>query len=124
MRRSKHVSHHLNFISSYFSPERNTIHALTNPRHALTRPTTALKAIAITELEKTDPEYTSFVNGLFLDYLGMPTVLSHLDAEIKLFDIPNKIAVTLSTGKVPPVMTHTRDVSRFVVASLSLEKRS
>lgn len=95
---------------------------LTNLRHALTRPTTALKAIAITELEKTDLEYTSFVNGLFLDYLGMPTVPSHLAAGLNFFDIPNKMIVPLGTGIVPLVMTHTRDVGRFVVASLALDK--
>ncbi|EDN96095.1 hypothetical protein SS1G_12301 [Sclerotinia sclerotiorum 1980 UF-70] len=91
-------------------------------KHALTRPTTALKAIAITELAKTHLEYTSFVNGLFLDYLSMPAIPSHLAAGISFFDIPNKVAVPLGTGKVPLVMTHTRDVARFVVASLSLEK--
>ena len=92
------------------------------PRHALLRPTTALKAVAITELAKTDLEYTSFVNGLFLDYLGMPAVPSHLAVGIKFFDIPNKVAVGLGTGTVPLVMTHTRDVGRFVVASLALDK--
>ncbi|KAI9648083.1 Oxidoreductase boa1 [Ciborinia camelliae] len=91
-------------------------------KHALTRPTTALKAIAITELAKTNLEYTSFVNGLFLDYLGMPAVPSHLDAGLNFFDIPKRIAVPIGTGKVPLVMTYTRDVARFVVASLSLEK--
>ncbi|QSZ29535.1 hypothetical protein DSL72_004050 [Monilinia vaccinii-corymbosi] len=91
-------------------------------KHALTRPTTALKAIATTELAKTSLEYTSFVNGIFLDYLSMPAVPSHLAAGVSFFDIPNRIAVALGTGKVPLVMTHTRDVARFVVASLSLEK--
>ncbi|KAF7864005.1 hypothetical protein EAF04_006970 [Stromatinia cepivora] len=91
-------------------------------KHALTRPTTALKTIAITELAKTHLEYTSFVNGLFLDYLSMPAVPSHLAAAINFFDIPNKSAVLIGTGKVPLVMTHTRDVARFIVASLSLEK--
>lgn len=52
----------------------------------------------------------------------MPAVPSHLAAGIKLFDIPKKIAVALGTGTVPLVMTHTRDVGRFVVASLALEK--
>jgi hypothetical protein len=93
-----------------------------NYRHCLIRPSTALKAIAIAELQQTNLEFTSFVNGLFLDYLGMPSVSSHLAAGIKLFDIPTKVAVMIGTGKVPIVMTHTRDVGRFVVASLSLEK--
>jgi hypothetical protein len=57
-----------------------------------------------------------------LDYLGMPAVPSHLAAGIKLFDIPSKVAVMIGTGNVPIVMTHTRDVGRFVVASLALEK--
>lgn len=69
-----------------------------NNRHALVRPTTALKAIAITELEKTNLEYTSFVNGIFLDYVGMPAVPSHLAPGLKLFDFPSKIAVALGTG--------------------------
>ncbi|KAM3074964.1 hypothetical protein ACMFMF_005650 [Clarireedia jacksonii] len=93
-----------------------------NNRHALARPSTALKALAIAELEKTDLEFTSFVNGLFLDYLGMPKVPSHLAGGFKLFDIPTKVAVMFGTGKVPIVMTHTRDVGRFVVASLALEQ--
>ncbi|KAA8575024.1 hypothetical protein MFRU_002g03460 [Monilinia fructicola] len=91
-------------------------------KHALTRPTTALKAVAITELSKTNLEYTSFVNGLFLDYLAMPAVPSRLAPGVNFFDIPNRLAVAVGTGTVPLVMTYTRDVARFVVASLSLEK--
>ncbi|TEY40904.1 hypothetical protein BOTCAL_0414g00020 [Botryotinia calthae] len=96
-------------------------------KHALARPSTALKAIAVTELAKTHLEYTSFVNGLFLDYLCMPAVPSHLGAGIRFFDIPSRTSVGIGSGRVPLVMTHTRDVGRFVVASLSLpkwEKRS
>lgn len=52
----------------------------------------------------------------------MPKVPSHLASGITLFDIPTKVAVMIGTGKVPIVMTHTRDVGRFVVASLSLDK--
>lgn len=95
---------------------------LNTTRHALVRPTTALKAIAITELAKTNLEYTSFVNGIFLDYLGMPIVPSHLAAAFKLFDIPSRVAVKIGTGKIPLVFTHTRDVGRFVVKALGMEK--
>ncbi|KAK6591607.1 hypothetical protein H4I96_12265 [Botrytis cinerea] len=75
-------------------------------KHALARPSTGLKAVAVKELAKTHLEYTSFVNGLFLDYLCMPAVPSHLAAGIRFFDIP----------------AEPRDVGRFVVASLSLPK--
>nr|B1GVX5.1 RecName: Full=Oxidoreductase BOA1; AltName: Full=Botcinic acid biosynthesis cluster A protein 1 [Botrytis cinerea B05.10]CAP58784.1 hypothetical protein [Botrytis cinerea] len=91
-------------------------------KHALARPSTGLKAVAVKELAKTHLEYTSFVNGLFLDYLCMPTVPSHLAAGIRFFDIPSRTSVGIGSGTVPLVMTHTRDVGRFVVASLSLPK--
>lgn len=57
----------------------------------------------------------------------MPAVPSHLADALRFFDIANKSSVAIGSGTVPLVMTHTRDVCRFVVASLSLpkwEKRS
>lgn len=52
----------------------------------------------------------------------MPAVPSRLAPGVNFFDIPNRLAVAVGTGTVPLVMTYTRDVARFVVASLSLEK--
>ncbi|RAL68239.1 hypothetical protein DID88_008941 [Monilinia fructigena] len=70
-----------------------------------------------------DLKYTSFINGLFLDYLAIPVVPSRLAAGVNFFDISNRVAVAIGTGKVQLVLTCTRDVALFVVGSLSLEKQ-
>lgn len=74
-------------------------------------------------LRKTDLEWTQFQNGLFLDYFGMPHVESYLNPFVVFVDIAHrKAAIPGSTGDELINLTYTKDLAKFVVASLSLEK--
>ena len=84
----------------------------------------AFKSAAIDELKKTDLEYTLFINGFFMDYFGLPKVKSYLTPVVIVLDIQHKVAGIPGSGKTPVVFTTTKDVGRFVVASLGLEKWS
>ena len=74
-------------------------------------------------LRKTDLEWTQFQNGLFLDYFGIPHVESYLNPFVVFVDIAHrKAAIPGSTGDELVNLTYTKDLAKFVVASLSLEK--
>ncbi|KIM97035.1 hypothetical protein OIDMADRAFT_169818 [Oidiodendron maius Zn] len=93
-------------------------------KHAAAFPPVAFKSAAVDELKKTDLEYTLFTNGFFMDYLGLPKVKSYLAPVVTVLDIQHKVAGIPGSGKTPVVFTTTKDVGRFVVASLGLEKWS
>lgn len=59
-----------------------------------------------------------------MDYLGMPKVASYLTPTVIVLDIQHKVAGIPGSGNVPVVFTTTKDVGKFVVASLGLEKWS
>lgn len=73
-------------------------------------------------LRKTDLEWTQFHNGLFLDYYGMPHVESNLSPFVVFVDITHRTAAIPGTGDELINLTYTKDLAKFVVASLSLEK--
>nr|GFD49751.1 hypothetical protein [Tanacetum cinerariifolium] len=60
--------------------------------------------------------------GLFLDYYGMPHIESHLDPLVVFVDISYRAAAIPGTGDELINLTYTKDLAKFVVASLSLEK--
>jgi uncharacterized protein YbjT (DUF2867 family) len=67
-------------------------------------------------LEATSLEYTSVLNGYFLDYFVLPKVKSYMSPMALVLDIPNNFAAIPGSGDVPAVFTHTSDVARFVAA--------
>jgi hypothetical protein len=69
----------------------------------------------------TNLEYTVFYNGYFTDYWGMPVLPSHMPNITMILDIPNNAAAIPGSGNVPVIFTHTRDVAKFVAASLDLD---
>jgi hypothetical protein len=74
-------------------------------------------------LRTTSLEWTRFSNGLFLDYFGMPHVASHISQIFPWVDIAHrKAAIPGTAGDEVIVTTHTKDLAKFVVASLGLEK--
>lgn len=73
-------------------------------------------------LRKTTLEWTQFHNGLFLDYYGMPHVQSHLSPLVVFVDIAHRAAAIPGTGDELISVTYTKDLAKFVVASLRLEK--
>ncbi|KAL1646961.1 hypothetical protein SLS61_007557 [Didymella pomorum] len=73
-------------------------------------------------LRKTNLEWTQFHNGLFLDYYGMPHIESNLSPFVVFVDIAHRTAAIPGTGDELINLTYTKDLAKFVVASLSLEK--
>ncbi len=52
----------------------------------------------------------------------MPVVQSHMRPLTMVLDIANDAAAILGSGNVPVTFTHTRDVAKFVAASLDLDE--
>lgn len=67
-------------------------------------------------------EYTLFYVGYFLDFWGHPRVKTNQLPNIIAVDIEHNVAAIPGSGDVPVTFTHTRDVARFVAASLELPK--
>lgn len=59
-----------------------------------------------------------------MDYLGLPKVKSYLTPMVIVLDIQHRVAGIPGSGNTPVVLTTTKDVGKFVVASLGLEKWS
>ncbi|KAH7110618.1 hypothetical protein B0J11DRAFT_620116 [Dendryphion nanum] len=91
-------------------------------KHGEVFPIAAFKSAAVAELDKTDLEYTLFSNGYFMDYLGIPKFKSYLTPVLVGLDIQNKFAGIPGSGNTPVIFTSTKDVGKFVVASVGLEK--
>ncbi|KAJ8111668.1 hypothetical protein OPT61_g5792 [Boeremia exigua] len=74
-------------------------------------------------LRQTNLEWTQFHNGLFLDYYGMPHVQSYLSPLAIFVDIAHRsAAIPGSTGDELISFTYTKDLAKFVVAALTLDK--
>ncbi|KAJ2990577.1 hypothetical protein NUW58_g2875 [Xylaria curta] len=71
--------------------------------------------------EAKDLTYTSFYNGVFLDYWGMPTVTSFMKPTIMVLDIANAAAAIPGSGNTPIAFTHTSDIAKYVAAVLDLD---
>ncbi|CAH0024631.1 unnamed protein product [Clonostachys rhizophaga] len=65
-------------------------------------------------------EWTRFHNGFFLDYYFSSKVKTFLTPGKYIADLDEKKAIIPGDGNVAVSFTHTLDVARFVVASLSL----
>lgn len=73
-------------------------------------------------LELTSLEYTTVINGLFLDYWGFPKVRSYLGSNPIVLDIAGNAAAIPGSGDVPVVFTYSFDIGRLVTALLSEDK--
>jgi len=73
----------------------------------------------LSALEATSLEWTSVINGFFLDYYVVPHVKSHLGGLTIAIDIANKTAAIPGSGDVPVVFTYSFDIGRFVAALLA-----
>ncbi|OCK84255.1 NAD(P)-binding protein [Lepidopterella palustris CBS 459.81] len=80
------------------------------------------KVQAVEKLEASPLNFTRFIVGFFLDYSGYPHFKTYLPHMAIVLDIPNAVAAIPGDGEVPVVFTLTRDVGKFVAASLDLEK--
>ncbi|CAK7235896.1 hypothetical protein SBRCBS47491_009451 [Sporothrix bragantina] len=76
---------------------------------------------AIEALEKTSLQYTTVINGYFLECYGSPHVKSYLPALTFGIDIANKAAAIPGTGDDTFAVTYSFDVAKFVVKLLTLD---
>ncbi|KAE8355663.1 hypothetical protein BDV28DRAFT_31128 [Aspergillus coremiiformis] len=79
---------------------------------------------AIHAVEKTKLEYTRVVNGLFLDYYGLPHWSSHLKPWVNAVNPAGKWAVLPGDGSAPVNFITSQDMARFVVRLMDLPEWS
>ncbi|KAK1842843.1 nmra-like family protein [Colletotrichum chrysophilum] len=86
-------------------------------------PTYAWKFKAVDRLKETDLEYTQFSNGMFMDYWLAPRIKSAFRLNLPCWvDLENHVAAIPGDGNNPMVLTHSRDIGRFVAALLGLPR--
>lgn len=75
---------------------------------------------AIDILKASELEWTVFLNGVFLDYYGMPHIKTYLAPNIFAIDMANKVAAIPGDGNTPVTFTWSMDLAEFIVAALDL----
>jgi hypothetical protein len=86
-------------------------------------PFTEHKVAAIEKLRATPSlEYAIFIIGFFLDFYGMLHAPTYLPGVSVVLDVENCKAAIPGVGNTPIVLTYTKDVARFMAASLNLPK--
>ncbi|KAH6683633.1 hypothetical protein F5X68DRAFT_210903, partial [Plectosphaerella plurivora] len=77
---------------------------------------TAALTGAVDAIKKAGLTYTRVMNGIFMDYFGLPHVSSHLRPFAWALDIPGRRAAIPGTGDDLISITYSKDVARFVAA--------
>ncbi|OAL49202.1 NAD(P)-binding protein [Pyrenochaeta sp. DS3sAY3a] len=90
------------------------------PEAAAIFPMTQSKVTVLKLLETTTLEYTTVINGFFLDYYTVPKIPSHMGIFPVVVDMVNNAAAIPGSGDVPVAFTHTTDVAHFVLSLLDL----
>ncbi|KAE8130896.1 hypothetical protein BDV38DRAFT_39282 [Aspergillus pseudotamarii] len=86
---------------------------------------TAKWALAATRAaEESSLEYTRVVNGLFLDYYGLPHWRSHLKPWVNAVNVARKWAVLPGDGTTKMNFITSQDMARFVARLMDLAKWS
>ncbi|KAH8701510.1 hypothetical protein BGW36DRAFT_414534 [Talaromyces proteolyticus] len=80
------------------------------------------KCAAICKLKSSPLSFTSYICGFFLDYYGYPYAPTYLSPMHIVLDMENAKAAIPGNGEVPVVFTHSKDVGKFVAASLELRE--
>ncbi|KAF4977823.1 hypothetical protein FDECE_18306, partial [Fusarium decemcellulare] len=88
--------------------------------HGKMIPPVPAKLLAISELSRSNLEYTVFYCGLFLDYLGFNGIKSYLPPSTLVIDLPHSMAAIPGDGDTPIAFTHSSDIAKYVAASLDL----
>ncbi|KAB8070676.1 hypothetical protein BDV29DRAFT_197865 [Aspergillus leporis] len=73
-------------------------------------------------VEKTNLEYTRVVNGLFLDYYGLPHWKSHLKPWVNAVNVEGKWAVLPGDGLAKVNFITSHDMARFVARLMDLSE--
>lgn len=78
---------------------------------------------AADRLDQSGLEYTRFSNGMFMDYWFSPRIPSAFKFNMANWvDLDNFFAAIPGDGCTPMVLTHSRDIARFVVAVLGIPR--
>ncbi|KAI9042434.1 NAD(P)-binding protein [Aspergillus affinis] len=77
---------------------------------------------ALRMIETTGLEHTRVVNGMFLDYYGLPHWRSHLKPWVNAVNVQRKWAVIPGDGETPVSFITTQDLGRFVARLMDLEE--
>ncbi|KAH7084445.1 hypothetical protein FB567DRAFT_593917 [Paraphoma chrysanthemicola] len=88
------------------------------PEIAKIFPIANIKLTLLSALSKTSLQYTSVINGFFLDYFGIPHTKTYLGAFPLVLDIPSAHASIPGTGNTPIAFTYTFDIGRYVAQTL------
>lgn len=92
-------------------------------RHLAALPLYMWKFKAADRLESSGLEYTRFSNGMFMDYWFSPRIPSAFKFNMANWvDLDNFFAAIPGDGHTPLVLTHSRDIARFVVAVLEIPR--
>lgn len=78
--------------------------------------------VARRELEKTSLEFAYIYPGMFMDYFGMPNISTHLREICVIIDPTNGVAAVPGNGKAIMAMSFTKDVARYIVLALELDR--
>ncbi|OHF01630.1 hypothetical protein CORC01_03120 [Colletotrichum orchidophilum] len=89
-------------------------------RDAEEMPIVKPKILVADALKKTNLEFTTWHPGYFADYYVCPPLKSHLKSIVMAVDVVNNKAAIPGSGNVPVAFTFTRDLAKFVAASLTL----
>ncbi|RYP55626.1 hypothetical protein DL769_010103 [Monosporascus sp. CRB-8-3] len=105
------------FIPSEFNVEYNV------GDNVLPYPEKRFHIAARQELEKTSTlEYAYIYPGMFMDYFGMPRVISNLRPLCFFIDPANGQAVLPGDGEAKMSMTFTTDAARYIALALELDE--
>lgn len=78
---------------------------------------------AADRLESSGLEYTRFSNGMYMNYWFSPRIPSAFKFNIANWvDLDNFYAAIPGDGRTPMVLTHSRDIARFVIAVLGIPR--
>lgn len=109
--------------SRYFASDHRVLASHKLGRFIKGLPLYAWKLKAADLLEESNLEYTRISNGIFLDYWFAPHIKSAFAVNVPTWvDVENNYAVIPGDGNAPLVVTHSRDIARFVVAVLGLPR--
>ena len=92
------------------------------PRHISYIPTAKWAFDALRVIETTSLKHTRVVNGMFLDYYGLPHWKSYLKPWVNAVNVQRKWAVIPGDGEMPVSFITTQDLGRFVARLMDLKE--
>ncbi|KAF7595235.1 hypothetical protein BBP40_006981 [Aspergillus hancockii] len=96
--------------------------SVSTKRHISWAPTAKWALEADAAVDRTTLEHTRVVNGLFLDYYGLPHWRSHLKPWVNAINVEGKWAVLPGDGSAKTNFITSHDMARFVVRLMDLSE--